>query len=43
MKSWSWSLCSWIYIYLCNQCLSPIKMWVWIQLISRYTWCNIIW
>jgi hypothetical protein len=20
---WPWSLCSWIYNYLCNQCLSP--------------------
>jgi hypothetical protein len=20
--------CSWIYNYLCNQCLSPIKLWV---------------
>ena len=28
-------LCSWSYgswIYLCNQCLSPLKMWVWIPL-----------
>jgi len=27
--SWSWSYGSWIYIYLivCNQCLSPL-MWV---------------
>jgi hypothetical protein len=23
--SWSWSYDSWIYIYLCNQCLSPLK------------------
>ena len=21
--SWSWSYCSWIYNYICNQCLSP--------------------
>ena len=21
-------LCSWIYNYLCNQCLSPLKLWV---------------
>ena len=27
--SWSWSYVSWIYNYLCNQCLSPIKLWVW--------------
>jgi hypothetical protein len=25
--SWSWSYDSWIYNYLCNQCLSPPKMW----------------
>ena len=30
--SWSWSYGSWIYIYLCNQCLSPLKLWVWIPL-----------
>ena len=23
--SWSWSYGSWIYNYLCNQCLSPLK------------------
>ena len=26
--SWSWSYGSWIYTYLCNQCLSPLKLWV---------------
>ena len=26
--SWSWSYDSWIYNYLCNQCLSPLKLWV---------------
>jgi hypothetical protein len=27
--SWSWSYGSWIYIYLCNQCLSPpLTLWV---------------
>ena len=25
----SWSYGSWIYNYLCNQCLSPLKLWVW--------------
>ena len=25
--SWSWSHGSWIYNYLCNQCLSPLKLW----------------
>jgi len=23
---WSWSYGSWIYYYLCNQCLSPRKL-----------------
>jgi hypothetical protein len=26
--SWSWSYGSWIYNYLCNQCLSPRTLWV---------------
>ena len=26
--SWSWSYGSWIYNYLWNQCLSPLKLWV---------------
>jgi len=26
--SWSWSYDSWIYNYLCNQCLSPLTLWV---------------
>ena len=26
--SWSWSYGSWIYNYLCNQCPSPLKLWV---------------
>ena len=30
--SWSLSYGSWIYNYLCNQCLSPITLWVWIPL-----------
>ena len=25
---------SWIYNYLCNQCLSPIKLWDWIPLVA---------
>jgi len=29
--SWSWSYGSWIYNYLCNQCISPLKLWVRIQ------------
>jgi len=26
--SWAWSYGSWIYNYLCNQCLSPLLLWV---------------
>jgi hypothetical protein len=26
--SWLWSYGSWIYSYLCNQCLSPLMLWV---------------
>ena len=26
--SWPWSYGSWIYNYLCNQCLSPLTLWV---------------
>ena len=25
---WPWSYGSWIYNYLCNQCLSPLMLWV---------------
>jgi hypothetical protein len=28
--SWSWSYGSWIYNYLCNLCLLPPTLWVWI-------------
>jgi len=24
--SWSWSYDSWIYNYLCNQCISPLML-----------------
>jgi hypothetical protein len=36
---------SWIYNYLCNQCLSSLKLWVRIPLIilTRCTWYNIMW
>ena len=30
--SWSWSYGSWIYNYLCNQCLSSLTLWVQILL-----------
>jgi hypothetical protein len=31
---------SWIYNYLCNQCLSPLTLWIRIPL---STWYNIMW
>ena len=31
----SWSYGSWIYIYMSNQCQSPIKLWVRIPLMAR--------
>ena len=34
---WSWSYGSWIYSYLCNQCLSPRTLWVPILLMMRCT------
>jgi len=34
--SWSWWYSSWIYDYLCNQCLSPLTLWVRIPLMA---WC----
>jgi hypothetical protein len=27
-ETWLWSYGRWIYNYLCNQCLSPLKLWV---------------
>jgi hypothetical protein len=35
--SWLWSYGSWIYIYLCNQCLSPLMLWVRISIRARCT------
>ena len=35
--SWSWSYGSWINNYLCNQCLSPLKLRVRIPQMARYT------
>jgi hypothetical protein len=40
---WSWLYGSWIYNYLCNQCLSPLKLWVRTPFMARYTWYNIMW
>jgi len=35
--SWPWSYGSWIYYYLCNQCLSPLRLWVQILIRARCT------
>jgi len=36
-----YSYCSWIYNYLCNQCLSPLTVCVRISLMARFTRYNI--
>ena len=36
-QSWPWSYGSWIYNYLCNQCLSPLMLWVRISIRTRCT------
>jgi len=41
--SWSWSYGSWYIMYLCNQCLSPLKLWVGIPLMGMCTKYNIMW
>ena len=33
--SWLWSYASWIYNYLCNQCLSPLMLWFRISIRAR--------
>ena len=39
--SWQWSYGSWIYNYLCNQCISPLMLWVRIAIRTRCTTlCN---
>ena len=35
--SWQWLYGSWIYNYLCNQCLSPPMLWVRISIRARCT------
>ena len=35
--SWPWSYGSWIYNYLCNQCLSPLMLWVRILIRAKCT------
>ena len=39
----SWSYGSWIYNYLWNQCLSPLKLWDWTLFMARCTRYNIMW
>ena len=34
---WLWSYGSWIYNYLCSQCLSPLMLWVRISIKARCT------
>jgi len=38
---WLWSYGSWIY--MCNQCLSPLKLWVRTPFMARCIRYNIIW
>ena len=44
---WQWMeviiITKWIMNYLCNQCLSPLKLWVCIVLMARCTRYNIMW
>jgi hypothetical protein len=37
----SWSYGSWIYNCLCNQCLSPLLLWIRIPFMGKSTWYNI--
>ena len=37
---WSCSYGSWIYNYLCNQCLLPLTLWVQILFMARCSWYN---
>ena len=39
-SSWPWSYGIWIYNYLCNQCLSPLVLWIWILLRTK---CTTLW
>jgi hypothetical protein len=39
----SWLYHSWIYNYLCNQCLSPLKLWVRPPFMVKCTRYNIMW
>jgi len=39
----SWSFDSWIFNYKCNQCLSPLTLWVRIWIMARRTRYIFIW
>ena len=41
--SWSWSYCRLIYNYICNHCLSPLKLWVRIAIMGMLTRYNTMW
>jgi len=41
--SWSWSYDSWIYNYPCNQCLSPLWLWIRTPFMAKCTRYNIMW
>ena len=38
---WPWTHGSWIYNYLCNQCISSLMLWVRISIRARWTTFNI--
>lgn len=42
-SSLSWSHGSWIFNYMCNQCLSSLMMWARSAFIARYSRCNTMW
>ena len=42
VSMWSWSYGSWFYNYLCNQCISPLTLWVWIALMTRCARYNLV-
>ena len=39
----TWSYGKWIYNYICNRCLLPLKLGVWILFMARCTRYNIMW
>ena len=40
--AWSWPYGSWIYNYLCNQCLPLLKLWVSTPFMTKCTQYNIL-